>query len=122
MKRALIAAAAGAIGALGTAGLMSAAPASAGCASPVPDPGATPPVVNPGYTPPLTPARVVCVIGEQTGTFFMSVSPATQLDTFLNGASDDTPFGSLGVLHQPETFVNSIVGPGGFLDGPRSPE
>jgi hypothetical protein len=112
MKRALIAAAAGAIGALGAAGLMSAAPASA---QPCSDP------TDPGFTPPLTPARVVCVIGEQTGTFFMSVNPATQIDTFVNGAPDDTPFGSLGVVHQPETFVNSIVGPGGFLDGPRSP-
>jgi hypothetical protein len=73
-------------------------------------------------TPPLTPNRVVCVIGEQTGTFFMSVSPATQIDTFLNGAPDDTDFGSLGILNQPQTFVNSVVGPGGFLDGPRSPE
>jgi hypothetical protein len=108
MKRALIAAAAGAIGALGTAGLMSAAPASAQtCAE---------------DTPPLTPNRVVCVIGEQTGTFFMSVNPVTAADTFLNGTTDaDGNNDGLGILDQPQTFVNSIVGPGGFLDGPRSP-
>jgi hypothetical protein len=108
MKRALIAAAAGAIGALGTTGLMSAAPASAAPCT--------------ATTPPFTPARVACVAAEQTGTFVQSIDPVANLNTFFNGAPDDTPFGSLGVVHQPETFVNSIVGPGGFLDGPRSPE
>jgi hypothetical protein len=111
MKRLLVLAAGtfGTVGAaLAVSGVFTAAPVSAQtCAD---------------TTPPLTPMRVVCVFNEQTGTFFMSANPASQVDTFLNGAPDDTDFGSLGVLHQPETFVNSIVGPGGFLDGPRSPE
>jgi hypothetical protein len=115
MKRALIAAAVGAIGALGTVGLMAAAPAQADCSTPP-----TPSAPNPGFTPPLTPARVVCVIGEQTGTFFMSVNPATQLNTFLNGTTDsDGNNDGLGILDQPQTFVNSV---GDFLNGPRSPE
>jgi hypothetical protein len=124
MKRALIAAAASAIGVLGTAGLMSAAPASA---QPCSDP------TDPGFTPPLTPARVVCVIGEQTGTFFMSVDPVANINTFLHGTDVTTCSGTpakpscttandgLGIVDQPTTFINSIVGPGGFLDGPRSP-
>ena len=108
MKRALIAAAIGAIGAMGTAGLMAAAPASAAPCT--------------ATTPPFSPERVLCVAAEQGQTFVGSINPAANIDTFLNGAPDDTDFGSLGVLHQPGTFVNSIVGPGGFLDGPRSPE
>jgi hypothetical protein len=119
MKRALIAAAVGAIGALGTAGLMSAAPASAQTC------GET--------TPPLTPNRIVCLIGEQTGTFFMSVSPANQIDTFLNGTDSTvcTATGSvpgpgtcktvndgLGILDQPQTFVDSLQT---FANGPVSP-
>ena len=108
MKKKLIAAAAGALGALGTAGMMAAAPASAQPCT--------------ATTPPFTPERVACVAAEQGAIFVESIDPAANLDTFVNGAPDDTPFGSLGVLHQPETFVNSIVGPGGFLDGPRSPE
>jgi hypothetical protein len=106
MKRAFIAAAVGVIGALGTAGLMAASPAQAQtCAT---------------DTPPLTPNRVVCVIGEQTGTFFMSVNPATQINTFLNGTTDsDGNNDGLGILDQPATFVKSV---GDFLNGPRSPE
>ena len=109
MKRLLVFAA-GAIGALGTAGLMAAAPAQADCSDPA----------DPGFTPPLTPARVVCVFNEQTGTFFMSVNPANQLDTFFNGTTDpDTGQNDgLGILDQPTTFVNSL---GDFFNGPRSP-
>jgi hypothetical protein len=112
MKRALIAAAAGAIGALGTAGLMAAAPAQAQtCAE---------------DTPPLTPTRVVCLINEQTGTFFMSVNPANQLNTFFNGTDSEecdasgctTVNDGLGILDQPQTFVNSLAD---FFNGPVSP-
>jgi hypothetical protein len=125
MKR-LSVLAAGMLGSVGAAfavsGVITAAPASAQtCAD---------------TTPPLTPTRVVCVINEQTGTFFMSVNPANQLNTFLNGTDSlkctsttggpgagtcTTVNDGLGILDQPTTFVNSIVGPGGFLDGPRSP-
>jgi hypothetical protein len=69
-------------------------------------------------TPPLTPNRVVCLIGEQTGTFFMSVSPANQLDTFLNGTTTDGVNDGLGILDQPQTFVNSLQD---FANGPVSP-
>jgi hypothetical protein len=112
MKRALIAAAAGAIGALGTVGLMSAAPASAQTCG--------------DTTPPLTPTRVVCLINEQTGTFFMSVSPANQLNTFFNGTDSQvcdasgckTVNDGLGILDQPQTFVDSLAT---FANGPVSP-
>jgi hypothetical protein len=112
MKRALIAAAAGAIGALGTAGLMSAAPASAQTCG--------------DTTPPLGPSRVVCLINEQTGTFFMSVNPATQLNTFFHGTDSQSCDGTscttvndgLGILDQPTTFVNSLKT---FFSGPVSP-
>ena len=104
MKRALIAAAAGAIGALGTAGLMSAAPASAQSC---------------GEDTTIGTGRIVCLINEQTGTFFMSVNPANQLDTFLNGTDDDEGVNDgLGILDQPATFVKSL---GDFFNGPVSP-
>jgi hypothetical protein len=107
MKRALIAAAAGAIGALGAAGLMSAAPASAQTC---------------GETTTIGTGRIVCLINEQTGTFFMSVNPVNQLDTFLNGTDavpgDPTTNDGLGILDQPQTFINSV---GAFLNGPVSP-
>ena len=40
---------------------------------------------------------------------------------FLNGTDDDTDLGSLGLLDQPTTFLNSLVGEGGFLSGPIAP-
>ena len=111
-------AAVGAMGiGLGLAGLVGAGTASADCSTPG----------TAGYTPPLTPARVACVAAEQTNTFVSTANPATQIDTFLNGTTTTNPDGStsndgLGIKDQPSTFVNSVVGPGGFLDGPRSPE
>ncbi|WP_156752545.1 hypothetical protein [Mycobacterium sp. ACS1612] len=110
MKRTLIAAAASAIGGLGAVGLMSAAPAQADCSDPS----------DPGFTFPLTPARVVCVANEQAGTFAMTVSPAYNIDRFLNGnPTEGGGRDGLGILDQPQTFVNSIAD---FLNGPRSPE
>jgi hypothetical protein len=109
MKRAFLAASAAALGALGTAGLMAAAPAQAACND---------------DTPPLTPARVECVTNANIAQFVDSANPATQINTFLNGTNDpDTGENDgLGILDQPNTFVNSVVGKGGFLDGPREPE
>ena len=57
----------------------------------------------------------------------MSVSPANQLGILVFGTEEDDGEGGtvrsgLGLVDQPATFVNSIVGPGGFLDGPRSPD
>ena len=97
--------------------------ASAGCSnSTQPGPG-TPPnpptVPNPGYTPPLTPARVLCVTNEQLAEFQRTTSPQYNLDVLVNGTKDHP---ELGLVNQPGTFVNSIVGEGGFLDGPRSPD
>src|SRR4051812_12342264 len=105
-------AAVGAMGVgLGLAGLVGGTGvASADCSSPVPDPGATPPVVNPGYTPPLTPARVACVTNEQIAEFGRTISPQYNLDVLINGTKDNP---ELGLVNQPQTFVNSIVGPGG---------
>jgi hypothetical protein len=110
MKRALFAAAASALGALGTAGLMAAAPAQAACND---------------DTPPLTPARVECVTNANIAQFVDSANPVNQVNTFLNG-TDTTEGGvttndGLGILDQPATFVDSVVGKGGFLDGPREP-
>ena len=117
MKRILVAAATCAIGALGTAGLMFAAPAQADCSSPT---VGDPPATNPDFTPPLSPARVVCVFNEQTGTFAMTVNPANQIDTFLHGTDavpgDSSTNDGLGILDQPATFAKSI---GDFLNGPR---
>jgi hypothetical protein len=108
MKRAVFAAATALVGGLGAAGLMAAAPASAACED---------------TTPPLTPQRVTCVAGEQTNEFLRTTSPAYNLDVLLNGTVDEDGVNSgLGLRDQPQTFVDSIVGPGGFLDGPRSPD
>ncbi|MDT5209030.1 MAG: hypothetical protein QOF67_1445 [Mycobacterium sp.] len=119
MKKTLIAAVAGAIGAMGTAGLMAAAPASAAPCT--------------ATTPPFTPARAACVAAEQGQTFVNSINPVTNVNTFLHGTDVTTCSGTpaapscstsndgLGIVDQPQTFVNSIFGPGGFLDGPRSP-
>lgn len=108
MKRTLFAAA---IGAVGAAGLMAAAPAQADCSTPG----------TAGYTPPLTPARVACVAAEQTNTFVSTANPATQINTFLNGTNDPVTGKNdgLGIKDQPATFAASI---GDFLNGPRSPE
>ncbi len=77
-------------------------------------------------TDPLTPARVECVTNANVGTFLATTDPFTAVNTFLNG-TDETPGDpstndGMGILDQPQTFVNSIVGKGGFLDGPREPE
>ncbi len=77
-------------------------------------------------TPPLTPARVECVTNANISTFLATTDPFTQVNTFLNG-TDTTEGGvttndGLGILDQPQTFVDSVVGKGGFLDGPREPE
>jgi hypothetical protein len=38
----------------------------------------------------FTPSNIICNINAQTGTFAMSVNPATNIDTFLNGTSTTT--------------------------------
>jgi hypothetical protein len=101
MKRAIITAAVGALGAMGTAGLMAAAPASAA----------------PGVAT-CSPA-ILCSVTPSLETFFDSINPANQLDTFLNGTTDeDGNNDGLGILDQPTTFVNSVAD---FLSGPRLP-
>jgi hypothetical protein len=73
-------------------------------------------------TPPLTPARVACVTNEQIGEFLRTASPQYNIDVLLNGSGQGADNDGLGLLQQPQTFVNSIVGDDGFLDGPRSPD
>jgi hypothetical protein len=74
-------------------------------------------------TPPLTPARVACVTNEQLAEFGRTISPQYNLDVLINGTVDDEGNRSgLGLVDQPGTFINSIVGEDGFLDGPRSPD
>jgi hypothetical protein len=115
MKRALIAAATGAIGALGTAGLMTAAPASADdCSSFA-----------------VLQGRFVCIVQQNATTFVDSINPVNQVNTFLNGTDSEvcdasgctTVNDGLGVdLSKPDnqlnTFVNSVQH---FLGGPYAP-
>ena len=114
-------AAVGALGVgLGLASFIGAGTASADCSSPT---TGTPPVTNPDYKPPLTPGRVICVTNEQLAEFARTTSPKYNIDVLLNGTVDSKGVNSgLGLKDQPSTFVNSIFGPGGFLDGPRSPD
>jgi hypothetical protein len=101
MKRALVTAVAGAFGVMGAVGLIAAGPASAA----------------PGVAT-CSPA-ILCSVTPSLETFFNSVNPANQLDTFLNGTTDeDGNNDGLGILDQPTTFVNSV---GDFLSGPRLP-
>jgi len=101
MKRALVIAAAGAFGAVGAAGLMAAAPASAA----------------PGDVT-CSPA-ILCSVTPSLDTFFNSINPAANLDTFLNGTTDDEGNNDgLGILDQPKTFVASL---GTFFSGPVAP-
>ena len=111
-------AAAGAIGlGMGVAGLITAGSASADeCGA-----NNDPPVG------PIGTGKIICNIQSQGSSFFMSVSPANQLGILVFGTEEDDGEGGtvrsgLGLVDQPATFVNSIVGPGGFLDGPRSPD
>lgn len=64
--------------------------------------------------------RIQCLTNADLAAFGSSIDPATQLDILINGNDDDTDFGSLGLAHQPATFVNSLVGEGGFFSGPIS--
>ena len=112
MKRLLVMAA-GTLGTVGAAlavtGVITPAPASAqNCAL---------------DTPPFTPARAACVAAEQTGEFLRTASPDYNLRVLVFGTVDDDGNRSgLGLVDQPATFVNSLVGPEGFFNGPRSPE
>ncbi|WNG92023.1 hypothetical protein [Mycobacterium sp. ITM-2016-00318] len=70
-------------------------------------------------TPPLE--RANCLVSRDLlGGFLPSIDPITAYNTFVNGDPEDTDFGSLGIAHQGETFVNSLTGTGGFLSGPIS--
>ena len=102
MKKMLIAAAAGAIGALGSAALMSAAPASAE------ECGATPIGITPG--------NILCNIQSNGSSFAMSVSPGNNLGILVNGTTDHP---ELGLVNQPQTFIDSVQR---FLSGPIAPD
>lgn len=67
--------------------------------------------------------RANCLVSQDLAGFQESIDPAANIDTLLNGAPDDTPYGSLGLNNQLDTFRNSIVGTPtttGFLGGPIS--
>lgn len=112
MKRAIFAAVTAGLGALGTAGLMAAAPAQAACSDPS-DPNPPP------YTAPLTPARVACITNEQLSEFARTTSPAYNIDVLLNGTGVGPDNDGLGLNDQLGTFQSSV---GDFLNGPRSPD
>jgi hypothetical protein len=109
MKRLLVMAA-GTLGTVGAAlavtGVITPAPASAqNCAL---------------DTPPFTPARAACVAAEQTGEFLRTASPDYNLRVLVFGTVDeDGNRSGLGLVDQPQTFVNSVAD---FLNGPRSPD
>jgi hypothetical protein len=105
MKRTLIAAAASAIGAMGAAGLMSAAPAQAEVCGEAP--------IG------LTPSNIICNINAQTGTFAMTVSPQYNLGVLVYGTDEGGERSGLGLVDQPGTFVGSVQR---FLSGPMSPD
>ena len=109
-----------AVGALGI-GLGFASFVGAGTASAQPEP---PP--NCGEVPiGVTPGNIICNVVSQAGTFAESISPQRNIGILLFGEADpDTgePSG-LGLVDQPTTFVNSVVGrPDSFLSGPTSPD
>ncbi len=70
--------------------------------------------------------RANCLVSQDLAAFGESIDPAANLDTLLNGAEDDTPYGSLGLTQQLDTFQKSLFGipgsPGtaGFFNGPIS--
>ena len=72
----------------------------------------------------LTPQNILCNIQAQGSSFAMSVSPQRNIGILLFGEADENgdPSG-LGLVDQPTTFINSIVGQDdSFLSGPRSPD
>lgn len=98
MKRAIFAAATAGLGALGTAGLMAAAPAQAACDdAPIP-----------------IGERANCLVSQDIAGFAQSVDPFYNAQVFLNGNEDDP---ELGVLDWPKTFADSVAD---FANGPRS--
>jgi len=78
----------------------------------------------------ITPTNIICNVEAQAGTFAESISPQRNIGILLfgeetadvAGGEDSVPSG-LGLVDQPRTFVNSIVGqPDSFLSGPRAPD
>jgi hypothetical protein len=107
-------AAVGAMGVgLGLAGLVggTATASAEECGAPGSDAG-------PPFAGPIGTGKIICNIQSNGASFAMSVSPAYNAQVLLNGTADNP---ELGLLDQPTTFINSIAGPGGFLDGPRAP-
>ena len=70
--------------------------------------------------------RANCLVSQDLEAFGNSINPAQNLDTLINGNPDDTPYGSLGLANQLDTFQKSLFGipgsPGtaGFFNGPIS--
>jgi hypothetical protein len=73
---------------------------------------------GPPFAGPIGTGKIICNIVSNGRSFAMSVDPGYNLGVLLNGTADNP---NLGLLDQPTTFVDSIAGPGGFLDGPRAP-
>ncbi|RDH74936.1 hypothetical protein DVS77_28780 [Mycolicibacterium moriokaense] len=71
-------------------------------------------------TPTTPPAeRVSCLVNADLATFKDSISPANNINTFLHGTTDsDGNNDGLGILDQPQTFVNSLKD---FASGPVAP-
>ncbi|MDX1885090.1 hypothetical protein [Mycolicibacterium sp. 120270] len=67
--------------------------------------------------------RVGCLTNASLAEFARTTSPAYNIDVFLNGqnevAGDPTTNNGLGILDQPQTFVDSV---GEFLSGPKAPD
>jgi hypothetical protein len=71
----------------------------------------------------FTPTNIACVTNANIAEFLRTTSPQYNVDVFLNGqnetAGDPTTNNGLGILDQPQTFVDSV---GTFLSGPTAPD
>ena len=78
----------------------------------------------------ITPTNIICNVEAQATTFAESISPQRNIGILLYGeetadlaAGEESVPSGLGLVDQPSTFVNSIVGqPDSFLSGPTSPD
>jgi hypothetical protein len=67
----------------------------------------------------FTPTNIACVTNADISEFLRTTSPQYNIDVLLNGSGEGDDNNGLGLLQQPQTFVNSV---GDFFSGPRAPD